>query len=1446
MDDTSKNPLDPNPANAHPGQPAPSAVPPAAKRRKKRWWLRITGGLLLLIILLLAFAPKIASTGTVRGFVLGKINEKLNGHLTVQDWSVSWTGGLSMDGLRLLDQDNKQILEVRRLSTQLSLIDAMRGRYNLGKTSAEGVDFDLINYKDGQTNFGRVMKAQASGTPATPSAPSAPKEKSTNDKSSKLPDVQVELTSDVRGTVESEAKEGEAPVPALHILSGKFSANIPNINQPINHSAEVQAQIGSEPGTGTISLAGDMGAVSENRVDLNKLSANEKLTIRGLDMKAIRPFLAKLPQARDLGGVTEGDFVLNYSGQNGVIEGTLVTNNLTAGPVVASKAAAGAGATTQPGGTQAGGETYATKQLKLTIPRTTVSAPAGLDDWRKVQFNVGKSAEEWITLAVDQGSVAVRGDGTVQELLNVLANAAPGANGRLQARSDIDLGQFSPSMQQALGVKQGVVVTSGHFHNDTDVKMTPEKAVVNENLKLEQVAARDSTGKAITISPINLTVAAQSLGGGQLIPDLRNLSIVLSSGFADARIEGESLNGIAGPVDIRLAEMQKELGQVIDFGKVQLQGTEHIDVKVAGDYVTHPDGKGQATVSLDVTSNNVQVKGLEALGDLEQKLLFTHAQVTLPRDRSGQVNDVSVVTWTDSKENPTLHLVFDAATVSWKSVPAPNPDPKAAQTKMAIAVNGADLQTLDANLAGLKQNFGRLLPSKLADLAMSGMVSMSGKFDYDGAKVTLGNLAVKTNAVSLGTSLKNYTSTIDLAGVASLGEAMEITLSKLNIQDNLGLLNAQKGDKDVVVSMGKTLKANGDLKISQGDLRQLVAVAGDFGVTVDLYVDGQKAQLTSGIFSGELNAAYGERGSNLGGHLDLSKLTIANAAGEKPFDNDNITVALSDVNLSNEKTVSFKEVALGGTLGTLSLSEGIIQLSTAEQAKGAKPAVSSFNAWAVKLNGKASKLDVGRLSMLAKAMTPPARTGGTQLSQAGTGGEIIGRPAGTGADPIGQPRLETDVPSASSTPTAKAVSEDKPLPPLEVSKGIIDTLVFSKTPSKSGSTMSISELTGHDFVLKRGPGVYTAQPFKIIAQAAVSAAFDPNKTLAEQIASLSVDKLDGNFGFANLGVIEPLVVTNPSGDMQAKGKLQVGAQIHPAMELLAVLQGRPTSQAMQYAGDFSSTQSLSTDAKSVHLVGQDTKIQNLVVPGEKGSESVREPLLTMSDDVALNSTDKSVIINRFAIDTQSKAIGLDVAGRVNHYDTSPTFLPLSDSAQFGVDGIKGMTVKTSYDAQKLLALLKPMFGENSALSTIVVQGVASEAWVVGGEYPMQKPFEEAIKGIKRARAARGGFAEASQRRNRGRPASADHCARQGRDPSPSIRHHPARRATRPRSVPAQQRHGGLGRRFPRPHPIQRRTHAPQGQADVQRPAQPGARRGIPVEADAHLRQRRRSIRPARN
>src|SRR5687767_10188970 len=91
------------------------------KKKKKRRWLKVLLVIVALLVALVALLPTIVSSGPVESFVVGKVNDNLNGKLHVNDLSVGWLSGVDVNGLKVDDEQGRTILTLARLRVPLAL-----------------------------------------------------------------------------------------------------------------------------------------------------------------------------------------------------------------------------------------------------------------------------------------------------------------------------------------------------------------------------------------------------------------------------------------------------------------------------------------------------------------------------------------------------------------------------------------------------------------------------------------------------------------------------------------------------------------------------------------------------------------------------------------------------------------------------------------------------------------------------------------------------------------------------------------------------------------------------------------------------------------------------------------------------------------------------------------------------------------------------------------------------------------------------------------------------------------------------------------------------------------------------------------------------------------------------------------------------------------------------
>jgi hypothetical protein len=144
-------------------------TPPVAPQRKKsglgRKVLLGVAALLVVLVILVALAPMLFG-GTIKGIVVGNVNAKLHGKLEIADLSLSWFGGQSLGGVKVIDAAGRSVVTASKVSTRLSLWQAVRGDYNLGDANIDDLKATVVTGKEGKSNLEEVFSGFKSDAPS--------------------------------------------------------------------------------------------------------------------------------------------------------------------------------------------------------------------------------------------------------------------------------------------------------------------------------------------------------------------------------------------------------------------------------------------------------------------------------------------------------------------------------------------------------------------------------------------------------------------------------------------------------------------------------------------------------------------------------------------------------------------------------------------------------------------------------------------------------------------------------------------------------------------------------------------------------------------------------------------------------------------------------------------------------------------------------------------------------------------------------------------------------------------------------------------------------------------------------------------------------------------------------------------------------------------------------
>lgn len=610
------------PQSANPARPEesrPSLGPATRKGRPlwRRWWV-VAGGVLTLLALLILLAPTLASTGPVRSVIVGKINGGLNGKLQVADWSLGWTTGTRLSGVKMFDPSGQLILEVGRVDTQLSLLQVVRGNLHAGEVTVDGLSFLARREADGQINFGKLAKTKSESKPSEP-----------------LPDISGRLTlKNAHGTYEDVLNRR-----TVHFDSIAATANIPDINGPIEHSLEVAAR-STQGGSGSLKLKGSSDVIENYRVNLASARLNEVLNVDSFDNAGLSP-LIPASILNTLTGTTSGSVSIAFDQPTGgTVEARIVSKDLAVG------------------GPALKGEKIDTRELVIVVPKTTISMPATPAAWQDWKFSVGGTAagSEPISISIAQATeparVSVGGTFTPRQLLRLQERMVPDGQGAVAFAANADFGELARRLPKSFAaLAPALALESGKFNATARASYSGPDVTLEAKATLSQLTAMRAGLDNRTLPSSNRSTAA---GPGFQNYDLSaNVALTARLGEQATQVSANTLEIKDNQELISISKTEQPLSISFKPGSnVKPSGSVNLNVNVArakrllSELQSGPTSPAAAAAGSNMTSGRLQ--GTLQVGAADD------APLTLQGDFA--LNGVSVITEGKPIENENLNL----------------------------------------------------------------------------------------------------------------------------------------------------------------------------------------------------------------------------------------------------------------------------------------------------------------------------------------------------------------------------------------------------------------------------------------------------------------------------------------------------------------------------------------------------------------------------------------------------------------------------------------------------------------------------------------------------------------------------------------------------------------------------------------------------------------------
>jgi hypothetical protein len=735
------------PAKAGPAKPAP-VKKTKKKRRILRYALYAVAALVLLLIGLVLLIPTIVSSSAVRGIIISQANQQINGTLDIQKISLGWNSPIEVDGITIKDSTGRQILQLPHFSTGITLVRAMRGDFDLGKTEVAGLNVVVSTEPDGSINWTHLAKE--SPKPATPAKPEPAPAPEKPLAPSKLPAIKGEfILSNCNITYEDRSPKHQPPV---YIKNVQADLKFPDLNQPITDSFSAQIFIGQPTGTpGTVSVTGSLSAIKNSEVDMKTPSVDQTITTKGLDLSAVSPFLG--PDLK-VTGIAGSELSLKLvNGTDATAQAKFATTGLSAQ------------------GKALSGTSFKSEEISFVLPPTKIKFTKGLDDPSSANVQIGDAKTPLVAQLknanVTEGEGASARPVLKDYTLTFQTAASYNANtsGRDVKITALDLhdsaGLFSVSKAPDKDVSvtlptSGSPTAAGAIGIQADLKKLNDLA---QSLQAKQVAVKDDTGMVLKNGRLD--------GGIELAVADAN-SIKLSGNFALSQLTVGDKSST--PIDNQGITLVVEALANHDLSKVDVPMLD-----VVGDLITVHGSNIHCKLSNGTNAPAVPPLQMLQTGDLEIKV---------PQLRQAQLLGRALSPATQPTTRPATPEPKTA--VATAGTPAPAAEPTTQPTPPMDITSGS---------AGLAFH-AESSPEKFSVTQTGGVSNLGikcGTESYDAGNINLDSLLEILTAAAPAAQPIAVASTSPTTGPAAPGlidTITEIQVPKFSITaPNLGNLD---------------------------------------------------------------------------------------------------------------------------------------------------------------------------------------------------------------------------------------------------------------------------------------------------------------------------------------------------------------------------------------------------------------------------------------------------------------------------------------------------------------------------------------------------------------------------------------------------------------------------------------------------------------------------------
>ncbi|MGB0714409.1 MAG: hypothetical protein ACPGXK_00930 [Phycisphaerae bacterium] len=568
------------------------------KPRKKRWVLKLFILFFVFFLIFVAALPTLLSLKPVSDYAVSIANQSLRGELRLAKLSTGWMGSTVLEGVEVIDPDDRSVVTVKRVAVQSGVIGLPSLLTAFGELELESPEVHLHFDKDNALTLPKAFEPAVDGDDAPPAEGGISLPKGTI----KVSNGTVTVSRD-GGPSESFAVDGEIDVESLDDLQGLVELKLAGES---NLKSEMSIT-GIGPDGSLENLSGTVTVAMDKPAKLGPL----------------------------LG------IILNQDAMTGEtmiqLDGTFAPDDWSADLDIKLT-----GFESRAQGRSTGTPVDASVAGKMTMTGGQLSGNLNLS---------GTPGSATTELAYDMS-----GDGPSPSSEQILSALFGGESIELPAftlamNGDIDLAAFDRAMPGLIPLQSGQSLVGGRLAI-TDLKASGGSApTVAGRLNLSGFTA-EGNGRRTTLSPLTADISAKHVGDTGLVVDRGQIT----SAPATINATG-TMSNLKAEFQSDLDMLKKELGQILDLSSLNMAGKVNGSLTLARSDDTHIGTSLNLTASqfrygdsertLDVPQATIVKRGHVLLNNNKlARLVADELQIDVP----GQVKALAKG-WFDANSN---------------------------------------------------------------------------------------------------------------------------------------------------------------------------------------------------------------------------------------------------------------------------------------------------------------------------------------------------------------------------------------------------------------------------------------------------------------------------------------------------------------------------------------------------------------------------------------------------------------------------------------------------------------------------------------------------------------------------------------------------------------------------------------------------------------------------